>query len=103
MCNVWQENLDCYEEGQGYTTKSRARYESDGSVFVVIADADPEVGGVWLDAYGHVHGGMSLRLIKAAGEPPQVALYRLPLKTLRSVGLSGLPNEQAIISGEVAD
>ncbi|HBM83890.1 MAG TPA: hypothetical protein DD459_09495 [Halieaceae bacterium] len=103
LCNVWQENLDCYEEGQGYTTKSRARYESDGSVFVVIADADPEVGGVWLDAYGHVHGGMSLRLIKAAGEPPQVALYRLPLKTLRSVGLSGLPNEQAIISGEVTD
>ncbi|MDP5063569.1 MAG: DUF1214 domain-containing protein [Haliea sp.] len=103
LCNIWQENLDCYEEGQGYTTKTRAHYESDGSVFVVIADANPDVGGNWLSPYGHEHGGMSLRFIKTEGDPPKVALHRLPLATLRSTGLSRLPSEQAIISGDIAD
>lgn len=103
LCNVWQENLDCYEDGQGYTTKTRAHYENDGSVYVVIADADPQVGGNWLDPYGHDHGGMSLRLIKTDGTPPTVALHRLPVATLRSIGLHGLAAEDAIMSGEVTD
>lgn len=103
LCNVWQENLDCYEEGQGYTTKTHAHYESDGSVYVVIADTDPQVGGNWLDPYGHDHGGMSLRLIKADGAPPTVALHRLPVETLRNIGLQGLVAEQAIMSGEITD
>lgn len=103
LCNIWQENLDCYEEGQGYTTKTRTRYESDGSVFIVIADTNPEVGGNWLDPYGHHHGGMSLRLIKTEGEPPPVTLYRLPLATLRSKGLGDLPEELAIVSGDITD
>ena len=25
LCNIWQENLDCYEEGQGYVTQVHAR------------------------------------------------------------------------------
>lgn len=103
LCNIWQENLDCYEEGQGYTTKARARYETDGAVFLVIADQDPQVGGNWIDPYGHHHGGMSLRLIKTEGEPPSVALYRLPLATLRQHGLSGLDPATAILSGEITD
>lgn len=103
LCNIWQENLDCYEEGQGYTTKARAHYESDGSVFVVIADTNPEVGGNWLDPYGHHHGGMSLRLIKTEGEPPAVTLYRLPVASLISKGFEGLSQEEAIISGELSD
>lgn len=103
LCNIWQENLDCYEEGRGYTTKARARYETEGAVFVVIADQDPQVGGNWIDPYGHHHGGMSLRLIKTEGEPPAVALYRLPLTALRQHGLSGLDPATAIPSGEITD
>lgn len=103
LCNIWQENLDCYEEGQGYITKARASYESNGSVFVVIADQDPQLGGNWIDPYGHHHGGMSLRLIKTDGEPPAVTLYRLPLAALRQQGLSGLGAGAAIVSGEITD
>lgn len=103
LCNIWQENLDCYEEGQGYTTGARAHYEDDGSVFVVVADQDPEVGGNWTDPCGHHHGGMSLRLIKTGGEPPVVTLYRLPLATLRQQGLSELDAGSAILSGEITD
>ncbi|MFO7582126.1 hypothetical protein [Guyparkeria sp.] len=103
LCNIWQENLDCYEEGQGYTTRARAKYQDDGSVFVVVADEDPQVVGNWIDPYGHHHGGMSLRLIKTEGEPPAVTLYRLPLATLRQHGLSGLDPGNAIVSGEITD
>ncbi len=106
LCNIWQENLDCYEEGQGYTTMARARFEADGSVFVVVADRDPGVGGNWLDPCGHQHGGMSLRLIKTRGEPPAVTLYRLPLEELARLGpegLAGLDPAKAIVSGEITD
>ena len=53
VCNRWQENLDVYEDGQGYITKFTARYESDGSVRAVIADADPGAGGNWIDSSGN--------------------------------------------------
>jgi len=103
LCNIWQENLDCYEEGEGYTTKARARYAPDGSVYLVIADQDPDVGGNWINPYGHYHGGMSLRLIKTEGEPPPVTLYRLPVGELREHGLTNLPAAGAITSGEITD
>jgi hypothetical protein len=103
LCNIWQENLDCYEEGQGYVTRHRCRYESDGSVRIVIADSDPGIGGNWIDPYGHRHGGMSLRLIKTQGEPPGVTLHRLPLAVLARQGWSALDAAAAIESGEVTD
>ena len=73
LCNLWQENLDNYEDGQGHVTKYRCRLEPDGSVWVVVADSDPGVGGNWIDPGGHVHGGMSLRLILTAAAPPRGA------------------------------
>ena len=103
LCNIWQENLDCYEEGQGYVTKYRATYEADGSVRIVISDSDLGWGGKWIDTYGHAHGGMSLRLIKTQGEPPPVTLHRLPLDALARGGWSVLTPESAIVSGEITD
>jgi hypothetical protein len=103
LCNIWQENLDCYEDGQGYVTKFTAVHEEDGSVRVVVADTDPGLSGNWVDPYGHAHGGMSLRLIKAQGEPPPVTLYRVKLAALARGGWAALTTATAIESGEVAD
>ena len=51
----------------------------------------------------HVHGGMGLRLIKTAGEPPAVTLHRLPLALLREQGLAALASVAPIRSGEIED
>lgn len=98
LCNMWQENLDNYEEGDGYVQKYTATYEPDGSIRIIIAEEDPGVGGNWIRPFGHVHGGMSLRLIKTQGEPPAVSLQRLPLADLRK-GATVDP----IVSGEITD
>ncbi len=103
LCNIWQENLDCYEDGQGYVSKYHAAYEADGSVRVVIADEDPGIGGNWVSSFCHIHGGMSLRLIKTAGEPPAVTLHRVALADLKRDGYACLTAATAIVSGEVTD
>lgn len=103
LCNMWQENLDCYEDGQGYISKYRAAYEEDGAVRLIIAAEDPGIGGNWIPTFGHVHGGMSLRLIKTEGEPPAVALHRVPLEMLKRGELNCLSATEAIISGEIAE
>jgi hypothetical protein len=100
LCNVWQENLDCYEEGQGRVSKHTARYEPDGSVRLVIAEHDPGTGGNWVDSYGHVRGLMGLRLIRTR-QPPPVELYRLPLERLVGRGWAALEGETPLRSGEV--
>ncbi|HUA90065.1 MAG TPA: hypothetical protein VL994_11560 [Steroidobacteraceae bacterium] len=103
LCNMWQENFDNYEEGQGHVTKFRCRYEPDGSVCVVIADEDPGIGGNWIDPGGHVQGGMSLRLILTSAPPPPVTAYLLPLAELRSRGRAALDAARPLESGEVTD
>jgi hypothetical protein len=103
LCNIWQENLDNYEDGGGHVQKYRAQYEADGSVLVIIAAEDPGVGGNHIDPYGHRHGGMSLRFIKTAGDPPPVILHRLPLSVLREKGLAALDDITPIDSGEITD
>jgi hypothetical protein len=103
LCNMWQENFDNYEDGQGYVTKFRCAFEPDGSVWVVIADSDPGIGGNWVDPAGHVHGGMSLRLILTAAAPPQVTSYLVPLATLKSQGRAALEGARKLVSGEVTD
>jgi len=90
LCNVFQENLDNYEDGDGYLQKYRAHYEPDGSVRVVIAHRDPRLGGNWIDPFGHVHGAWSLRFIKTSGGPPDVSVYRLPLASLEAGGFDAL-------------
>jgi Protein of unknown function (DUF1214) len=103
LCNLWQENLDNYEEGQGHVTKYRSRLERDGSVLIVIAEANPNVGGNWLDPAGHEQGGMSLRIILTSSPPPRVTAWLVPLETLRTLGIAALNANAAIISGELAD
>jgi hypothetical protein len=103
LCNMWQENFDNYEDGQGYVTKFRCAFEPDGSVWVVIADSDPGIGGNWVDPGGHVHGGMSLRLILTPAAPPQVTSYLVPLAALRSQGRAALEGARKVLSGEVTD
>ena len=102
VCNIWQENLDVYEDGQGYLTKFTVDYEPDGSVCAVIADEDPGVGGNWIDSFSHTIGVFSLRLIQTEGGP-SVTLHRVPLARLRAEGLAGLRPEDAIVSGNVTD
>jgi hypothetical protein len=103
LCNIWQENLDNYEDGGGHVQKYRARHEADGSILVIVAAQDPGVGGNHVDPYGHRHGGMSLRFIKTAGDPPPVTLHRLPLSVLRAKGLAALDDLTPIRSGEITD
>ncbi len=99
LCNVFQENLDNYEDGDGYLQKYRAQYEPDGSVRVVISHENPGLGGNCINAFGHIHGGWSLRFIKTASGPPDVTVHRLPLDALRSHGFSALQATEPIVSG----
>ena len=102
LCNLWQENLDVYEDGQGYLTKFTADYEPDGSVRLVIADEDPGLGGNWIDSFAHTAGVISLRLIKTEGGPA-VTLYQLPAGRLREEGFACLRDETPIVSGQITD
>lgn len=100
VCNLWQENLDVYEDGQGFITKFTARLQPDGSVWAVIADEDPGVGGNWIDSFRHEKGVFSLRLIKTEGGP-RVTTWTVPLATLQREGLSSLEELPGVVSGQV--
>lgn len=102
VCNRWQENLDVYEDGQGYVTKFTARYEPDGSILAVLADRDPGVGGNWIDTFEHEAGVFSLRLIQTEGGP-EITLHRVSLAALERDGLGALDGVEAIKSGQVTD
>lgn len=102
LCNIWQENLDNYEEGQGYVTKFTARYEPDGTVQVIVAEEDPGIGGNWVDSFRHVQGGMGLRLIKTQ-TPPPVETHLVPLADLKNSGWAALNENTLLLSGEIVD
>lgn len=99
LCNRWQENLDNYEDGQGYVTKFTVRPATDGRVRIVIAERDPGIDANWIDPYGHETGGMSLRLIKTTGVP-KITAYLVDLEALIRRGWDALDPRTAIISGE---
>jgi hypothetical protein len=100
LCNIWQENLDDYEDGQGYVTKFMVKLEQDGRVRIVVAEEDPGIGGNWVDSFQHVFGLMGLRFIKTAGAA-EVTAHLLPVKDLKAKGWSALTKETAIVSGDV--
>jgi hypothetical protein len=100
LCNLWQENLDNYEDGQGYVTKFTARHESDGSVRIVVAERDPGIGGNWIDPFGHTSGIMGLRLIQTT-EPPPVLIHLVELAELERRGVAVLTPESGLASGEL--
>lgn len=99
VCNIWQENLDNYAEGQGYLCDGSAAPEPDGSILFVLSDRDPAIGVRWLDSYGHQHGVWSSRLIHVDGEPPVISVHRVAISELRQGGLASLKPESAILSG----
>jgi hypothetical protein len=103
LCNIWQENFDNYQEGQGYLHKGGAKLEADGSLLAVLARSDPGIGGNWLDPYGHTIGGWSFRLVKTRGEPPEIVVHRVKLDQLRAQGLAALDGAGKIVSGQLTD
>jgi hypothetical protein len=102
LCNMWQENLDNYEDGQGYLTKFTAKYQPDGRVRVVVAATDPGIEANWVETFGHEKGGMGLRLIKT-NNPPPVTGWLVGLEELKTKGLAALTADRAIASGEVTE
>ena len=75
---------------------------SNGSILLIVADTDPGCGGIWIDPYGHTHGGWSFRLIKTYGKPPPpVFVWKVKLAELKSDGLAVIESRQPIISGGV--
>jgi hypothetical protein len=102
LCSIWQENLDNYERGGGHVQKYHAAYRSDGAVRVIVAERAPGIAGNWIQPFGHVHGGMSLRLIGTQGEPPAVTLRRIAVDALQRDGEAALDSIEPIVSGEVA-
>lgn len=99
LCNIWQENLDNYEDGNGYTQNLMSTKLSDGSIRVIIAHEDPGIDGNYISPYGHTQGGMSLRLIKPQAPAPEVVLYDVDLEELKQKGLTALNSVPPITSG----
>ncbi len=102
VCNRWQENLDIYEDGQGYITKFTSSVESDGSILAVLADRNPGIGGNWIDTFEHDAGVFSLRLIQTEGAP-EVSLQVVSIAALESDGLDALQDVTPIMSGGASD
>lgn len=98
VCNRWQENLDVYEDGQGYITKFTANFEDDGSIWAVLGDRDPGVGGNWIDTFEHEAGVFSLRLIQTEGTP-DVSIYSVSLEDLEKKGRGAIKGVEPILSG----
>ena len=102
LCNIWQENLDTYEEGDGYVTKFKGKQLPGGRVRIVISEQDAGVAGNWISSYGHVTGIWGLRLIRTAETCP-VRVWRLPLEALKSKGLAALDSFRPIETGDFVD
>jgi len=102
LCNLWQENLDDYEDGQGFVTKFTARPERDGSVRIVVAERAPGIGGNWIDSFGHTAGVMGLRLIKTSETVP-VTIHEVELRELERSGVACLGPATGVVSGELTD
>ena len=98
LCNMWQENLDNYEDGDGYTQKKISKKLSDGTIRVIVAHEDPEIEGNYISPFGHTQGGMSLRLIKPQAPAPKVVLYDVALEELKQFGLDALKTQKPVTS-----
>jgi hypothetical protein len=69
---------------------------------VIVAARDPGIAGNWVDPFGHVKGGMGLRLIKTENPPP-VTSWLVPVAELERSGLACLTSDRAFPSGEVVE
>lgn len=102
ICNIWQENLDTFEDGNGWVNNSRFVAEPDGRVRIIIAERDPGAGGNWVNSFGHDKGQWGLRFVQTQATPP-VKLWRLPLDRLEREGTTALEPGQAVNTGQFVD
>jgi hypothetical protein len=102
LCSMWQENLDSFEDGNGYVTKFRRVLERDGRVRIIVSERDPAIGANWVSSYGHDKGIWGLRLIRTETTVP-VTLWRLPLSELQAQGWNALASHEAVATGEFVD
>lgn len=102
ICNMWQENLDTFEDGNGWISNYRHVAEADGRVRIVIAERDPGLGGNWINSFGHDKGIWGLRFVRTEATPP-VNLWRLPLAALEECKLGALVPEAAVATGLFVD
>ena len=79
--NYWMESLD-YRYFRVTLNKHTARYESDGSLRIVVAHQDPGHPN-WIETAGHHHGTMCFRWI-GAQEHPQPGTRVVKLSELRA-------------------
>lgn len=66
--NWWVENLDNYEDEQGWINKFRAQPDSDGSI-TLYASPEKVAAPNWVDTFGRWIGVMGVRFIRGASSP----------------------------------
>ena len=69
---------------------------------VIIAETDPEIGGNWINSYGHERGIWGLRFVQTQATAP-VTLWRMPLASLQAQGLALLDPATAVATGQFVD
>jgi hypothetical protein len=102
LCNVWQENLDTFEDGNGWISSYRHVAGLDGKVRVIIADRNPGIAGNWIDAFGHDKGVWGLRFVRTE-QTAEVTLWQLPLAELEARGEAALDPARAVATGQFVD
>jgi hypothetical protein len=102
LCNIWQENLDTFEDGNGWISNYRHVPEADGRVRIVIAERDPGLGGNWIDSFGHERGIWGLRFVLTEQTAP-VRLWRMPVAKLEAEGISALEENVPVETGQFVD
>jgi len=102
LCNMWQENLDTFEDGNGWVNNYGFVAEPDGRVRIVISEREPGIGGNWVNSFGHDKGIWGLRLVQTQATA-EVDLWRLPLAKLESEGAAALAPADAVRTGKFVD
>lgn len=80
--NRWAESLD-YISRRAHVNASTARARADGSVRVILCQADPGLPN-WLDSEGHREGTMLARFMDAS-TPPTAMARALPVSALKDL------------------
>lgn len=94
--NYWMESLD-YRYFRIHTNKHLARYETDGSVRIIVAHRDPGLPN-WINTTGHSSGTMCFRWIRAEQHPQPVTrvLRWHELETLKNNNQSNQHHHEAV-------
>jgi len=83
LSDYWMECLE-FRFFQISVNKFTARYEDDGSVYIVLAASDPGSRyGNWLNTLGHDQGGMLGRYVGSTNPPKEMTSRIVPLASLR--------------------